>query len=110
MLLVCMTTAQYAVPSAYPATYAEGAAAHPPSGEPAAPPVSAASGGVVPDEPAQAVSQIDFRKLRDINQDSVAWVVLEGTVMNYPVFQGRDNDFYLNHLFTGTPARRQKAL
>ncbi|MEA5013200.1 MAG: class B sortase [Candidatus Limiplasma sp.] len=64
-------------------------------------PVSVETGGAAPGEPAQPISQIDFRKLRDINQDSVAWVTLEGTVMDYPVVQGRDNDFYLNHLFTG---------
>ncbi|MEA5013199.1 MAG: SpaA isopeptide-forming pilin-related protein [Candidatus Limiplasma sp.] len=37
LLLVCMMTVQYAVPSAYPATYAEETVTQPPSDEPAAP-------------------------------------------------------------------------
>lgn len=51
------------------------------------------------------VSPIDFASLGEINGDIVAWLHSEGTVIDYPVVQGNDNDYYLNHLFTGESNR-----
>jgi sortase, SrtB family len=31
----------------------------------------------------------------------VGWIAAEGTEIDYPVVQGDNNDFYLDHLFTG---------
>ena len=45
---------------------------------------------------------IDFDRLRSINPDVVGWLYYEGTVIDYPVVQGRDNDRYLYTLFDGT--------
>ena len=45
--------------------------------------------------------EVDFDALREINPNVVAWIILEGTPINYPVVQGADNDFYLHHLFDG---------
>ncbi|MEK5475755.1 class B sortase [Paenibacillus sp. FSL R5-0407] len=45
--------------------------------------------------------QVDFTALRQINADAVAWITAEESVIDYPVVQGKDNDYYLNHLFTG---------
>ena len=45
--------------------------------------------------------QVDFDALREINPNIVAWVILEGTPIHYPVVQGEDNRHYLNHLFDG---------
>jgi len=45
--------------------------------------------------------EIDFAALRAINPDIAAWLILEGTPINYPVVQGADNLFYLNHMFDG---------
>ena len=42
---------------------------------------------------------VDFDALSQINPDIVAWLVIEGTAINYPVVQGQNNDYYLNHQF-----------
>jgi sortase B len=44
---------------------------------------------------------VDFTSLERINPDVVGWLAVEGTEIDYPVVQGKDNDFYLRHLFTG---------
>jgi len=41
---------------------------------------------------------LDFDAMRESFPDMVAWIQSYGTQINYPVVQGRDNDFYLNHL------------
>ncbi len=41
---------------------------------------------------------VDFSALSNINSDVKAWIKIEGTKINYPVVQGSDNDFYLNHM------------
>lgn len=45
--------------------------------------------------------RIDFDKLKGVNNDIIGWIYNGGTVINYPVVQGTDNSFYLNHLITG---------
>lgn len=43
---------------------------------------------------------IDFESLTKINPDIVGWIGIEGFEIDYPVVQTKDNEFYLNHLFT----------
>lgn len=39
--------------------------------------------------------------LAQINPDVYGWITVEGTNINYPLVQGEDNDYYLNHAYTG---------
>jgi len=38
-----------------------------------------------------------------INPDIYGWITVEGTQINYPLVQGTDNEYYLNHAYTGVP-------
>lgn len=44
---------------------------------------------------------IDVDMLLGINEDYVGWIYLPGSMIDYPVVQGSDNEYYLNHLFNG---------
>ena len=52
-------------------------------------------------EAESAASLIDFDALLEISPDIKGWIRLEGTKVDYPVAQSRDNDFYLNRAATG---------
>lgn len=43
----------------------------------------------------------DFAALARVNPEIVAWIKAQDSVIDYPVVQGKDNSYYLNHLFTG---------
>ena len=43
---------------------------------------------------------MDFAPLKESNSEIVAWLACEGTVIDYPVLQAEDNDYYLDHLYT----------
>lgn len=90
--------------------------------QPVAPPLQteeppAAAPEVIPDEPETDVEepsdvpeetpwpQVDFQALSAINPDIVAWILIDGTGIHYPVVQGQDNDFYLTHQFDKSPNR-----
>lgn len=44
-------------------------------------------------------SNINISKLKEINSDTVGWIVVDGTNINYPIVLGNDNDYYLSHDF-----------
>lgn len=48
-------------------------------------------------------SKVDFDMIWQTCPDVVGWIKLEDSVIDYPVVQGDDNEFYLNHLADGTP-------
>ena len=41
--------------------------------------------------------KIDSNKLIEKNSDTVAWIRVNNTNINYPVVKANDNDYYLNH-------------
>ncbi|MBQ2639774.1 MAG: class B sortase [Bacilli bacterium] len=43
--------------------------------------------------------EINFKKLKTINNDTVGWLKINNTNIDYPVVQSKDNSFYLNHSF-----------
>lgn len=42
-----------------------------------------------------------FDKLLEINKDTVGWLKVNNTKINYPVVQGKDNKYYLKRAFDG---------
>lgn len=51
------------------------------------------------------VSSQDHAAMEDINEDYCAWLEQSGTPIDYPVTQGDDNAYYLNHSFKGESSR-----
>lgn len=43
--------------------------------------------------------KIDFNKLKEQNNQTVAWIKVNNTNIEYPVVKADNNDFYLNHSF-----------
>ena len=46
---------------------------------------------------------VDFNKLKEQNNETVAWVKVNNTNVEYPVVRASDNSFYLNHSFDKSP-------
>ena len=42
---------------------------------------------------------VDFSELKKKNSDTVAWINVNNTNINYPIVQTSDNDFYLDHSY-----------
>ena len=42
---------------------------------------------------------LDLNNLKNINSDTVAYLKVESTNINYPVVKSSDNEYYLNHSF-----------
>lgn len=48
--------------------------------------------------------EIDFEALKEQNSDFVGWLhLIDSDIISYPVVHYEDNDYYLTHLFDGTP-------
>jgi len=54
-----------------------------------------------PEDNANGAPIIDWAGLEAINPDVVGWIYIPDTVVNYPVYQGANNDEYLRHTATG---------
>ena len=46
------------------------------------------------EQPQQVVSEKDFAKLRQTMPDIVGWIRLDDSIIDYPVVQGEDNEYY----------------
>ena len=40
-----------------------------------------------------------YKTLHNSNKDMIGWIKIDGTVIDYPVMQASDNEYYLNHDF-----------
>ena len=43
--------------------------------------------------------KIDFKALKEKNSDTIGWLKVNGTNIEYVVVKGTDNDYYLSHNF-----------
>lgn len=39
---------------------------------------------------------VDFKTLKETNEDIVAWIKIDGTDIDYPIVQSKDNEYYLH--------------
>ena len=53
-------------------------------------------------DPMLALENINFDNLENINSDIVGWIIIPNTNINYPILQGTNNDYYLNHTYKET--------
>ncbi len=45
------------------------------------------------------LNSVNILDLKNSNSDTVAWLSVDGTTINYPIVQTTDNDYYLNHSY-----------
>ena len=58
----------------------------------------------VEDDPVmEEMTGISLAALREVNPDVTGWIRIPETKVDYPILQGEDNDFYLNHTWKKEP-------
>lgn len=63
--------------------------------------VPAVEGEPIPTPASTPLPRKDFTDLLARNPDVVGWIAIDGTPVDFPVVQGRDNDYYLRHDLDG---------
>ena len=53
------------------------------------------------EENAQYLWSVDLGQLQQANEDVLGWIAIPGTQLDYPILQGEDNQYYLNHTWQG---------
>ena len=56
----------------------------------------------LPTEPPVLYPAVDFDGLHQTNADVIGWIYIEDTNINYPIVQGTDNKYYVDHMVDGT--------
>jgi len=51
--------------------------------------------------PRRPILDVDFDSLQAENGDVFGWIYSKGTQINYPVVQGSDNVYYMDHMYDG---------
>ncbi len=59
--------------------------------------------GPAADPAAEELMQIDLAALQAVNPEVLGWICIPGTQLSYPLLQGEDNDFYLEHTWEKEP-------
>ncbi|MBQ4290824.1 MAG: class B sortase [Clostridia bacterium] len=64
------------------------------------------AGPVSPENPSDTPKRntpisVNFDVLKQLNENAIGWLYQAGTPINYPVLQGKDNAYYLDHSFDG---------
>lgn len=52
-----------------------------------------------------SINEKKFKELRSINKDIIGWIQVPDTEIDYPVVQGEDNDYYLEHNIYGNQSK-----
>ena len=65
-------------------------------------PTKASTDPTVPNMSDPTVYNPDFNTLRALNPHVVAWIMVPGTMISYPIVQGTDNVYYLRHTYQNT--------
>lgn len=50
--------------------------------------------------------EVNFDNLKSINPDTVGWIKVPGTKINYPFVHTKDNEYYLKHTFDKTSNKK----
>ncbi len=53
-----------------------------------------------------SILEVNFDNLKNINPDTVGWIKVNGTKINYPFVHTTDNDYYLKHTFDKTSNKK----
>lgn len=53
------------------------------------------------DSAPDALTEVDFESLAQINPDVIGWIRLDDSPIDYPIVKSEDDQFYLTHTFTG---------